>query len=538
MPYTRRDFLAGLALGAVVGQSSQKTSLALDPSALRDARRQATRRRRRVIFNNDGDDIWAPGADTLQRFLDVRHTPLLETHVDSIYYCTTQSFNLFTHDTRVAERFLSKQGQFERNNLEGFLQQGTDGLRMSSEFAQRHGLESFWTLRMNDIHDASTPAFFPKWKQQDPTRIMSRFEEVRNLQGRRRLWSLVDFEHPDVEPTLLSIISEVLENYELAGVELDFLRAPFYFRSSYEGHPATDEQTAVLTRLVRKIRGLVLRQSAARDKPLLLAVRVPVSTEFCHKIGIDIRAWLQEQLIDTMAIGGGYIAFDTPIAKLIQQAHQGGVPVYPCLSQSGLMVRPPRGSGEKQPAAAWFGAAQRLWANGADGIYTFNLFPGPGSVEDRTYARDVLTALGSRDSLGERNTMYCLSDAGSWMPSHYWANDVEEFSRALPVELTPREYTRLAMGVAEDLRGADLGVTAELRVDFTGLPPDAEVEVLYGSRNFGTQTGGQQVAKVRRFVLPVPITAIREGANRVMVRTDQAGVKLAGAELWIKRHLE
>jgi len=94
------------------------------------------------------------------------------------------------------------------------------------------------------------------------------------------------------------------------------------------------------------------------------------------------------------------------------------------------------------------------------------------------------------------------------------------------------------MGVAEDLRGAGFGVTAELRVDFTGLPHDAEVEVLYGSRNFGAQSGGQQIADVRRFVLDVPVPAIRQGANRVMVRTNQVGVKLAGAELWVKKGLD
>ena len=531
MPFTRRDFLAGLAAGTLANQT---TSLALDQATHAAARRRAVARRRRVIFNNDGDDIWAPGADTVQRFLDVRHTPLLETHVDAIYYCTTQSFNLFTHETSVAESFLSRRGQFENNNLEGFLRQGTDGLRMSSEFAQQHGLESVWSLRMNDIHDASTRAFLSEWKQQDASRIMSRFEEVQHFKDRRRLWSLVDFEHPDVEPALLSIISEVLANYELDGIELDFLRAPFFFRSSYEGRPATDEQTAVLTRLVRQIRKLVLQQSTARDKPVLLAVRVPVTSALCSKIGIDIKAWLQERLIDTMTLGGGYIAFDSPVAELIQQAHQHGVPIYGCLSQSGLLARPPRGSGSKQPPGAWFGAAQRLQADGADGIYAFNLFPGPGSVEDRSYAREVLTALGSRDARARRNTVYCLSDAGSWMPSHYWAKDVEEFSTALPVELQPQEYTRLYMQVAEDLRGAGFGVTAELRVDFTGLPRDAEVEVLYGSRNFGTQSGGEQVAEVRRFVLPVPIAAIQEGANRVMVRTARAGVQLAGAELWIK----
>ena len=239
---------------------------AFELAALDAARRQAAHRRRRVIFNNDGDDIWAQGADTAERFLAVRHRPLLGTQIDSIFYSTTQSFNFFTHETKVAEIFRSKEGAFAGNHLSKFLEQKTDGLRMSSEFARKHGLETIWTLRMNDIHDAWTAPFRPKWKRDDPTRIMSTLEKTKDFQDRRRLWSLVDFEHPDVEPRLLEIIGEVLANYDVDGIELDFLRAPCYFRSTYGGQPATDPQIGILTRLVRKIRKLVLSESARQGK--------------------------------------------------------------------------------------------------------------------------------------------------------------------------------------------------------------------------------------------------------------------------------
>jgi hypothetical protein len=46
------------------------------------------------------------------------------------------------------------------------------------------------------------------------------------------------------------------------------------------------------------------------------------------------------------------------------------------------MYRPPRGESTNQPPEAWFGAASRLWADGADGIYAFNLFPGKWEVRE------------------------------------------------------------------------------------------------------------------------------------------------------------
>ena len=535
----RREFLIEAVAGSVALATSQfgtgREVAALQFGTSGTARQQAANRQRRVIFNNDGDDIWAKGADTLERFLAVRHTPLLGTHVDSIYYSTTQSFNFFTHQSKVAEVFHSKEGSFQDNNLTKFLAQDTDGLRMSSQFARQNDIESIWTLRMNDIHDAWTVPFRPKWKRDDPTRVMSTDEKTKGFQDRRRLWSLVDFEHADVEPRLLEIIEEVLTNYPIDGIELDFLRSPFYFRTSYEGQPTTDDQVAILTRLVKKIRQVVLRQSVEQEKPFLLCVRVPATSKACRHIGIDIKTWLQEKLIDVMALGGGYITFDLPIAELVGLGKQHAVPTYPCLSQSGLMYRPPRGTSTKQPPAAWFGAANRLWQAGASGVYTFNLFPGPGTDADRKYAREVLSTIGDAERLATQTVMYAISDAGSWMPAHFWAKDVAEFSNALPLVLKPNTFERHSLFVAEDLSDAGFDVTAELRVDFTGLLAKSEPEILFGSANFGPTAGGKTFGSARRYTCQVPVQAIQQGANRVMVKTSQDGAKLVGADLWIKR---
>ena len=537
MHSTRREFLAGIIAGstALGAEWSGGRIEAFELTALDAARRQAANRRRRVIFNNDGDDIWAKGADTVEKFLAVRHTPLLETHVDSIHYCTTQSFNFFTHDTKVAEVFRSKEGSFAGNNLSKFLKQKTDGLRMSCEFARKHGLETIWTLRMNDIHDAWTPQLRPKWKRDDPKRIMSTLEKSKPFNDRRRLWSLVDFEHPDVEPRLLAIIEEVLAKYPVDGVELDFMRAPFYFRTNYEGKPATDAQVAILTRLVQNIRKLVLRQSTRQGKPFLLAARVPATPKSCRHIGIDITAWLQEKLLDVMALGGGYITFDLSIKEMLALGKKHNVPAYPCLSQSGLMYRPPRGKSNKQPFEAWFGAALRLWRDGANGIYTFNLFPGPGTDSDRRYVRTVLQTIGSVKTLASKSLMYAVSDAGFWMPAHYWAKDVAEFSKALPLPLTANKFERCYLLVPENFSGAGFDVTAELRVDFTGLKKNSTPEILFGSANFGPTAGGKEVAGVRRYVCRVPLQAVTQGPNRVMVKTKATRAKLVGAELWIRR---
>lgn len=501
---------------------------------LDEAREKAANRSRRIIFNNDGDDIWAKGADTVDKFLALRHEPLLGTQVDSIFYCTTQSFNLFTHDTRVAEMFLSQEGTFADNNLKTFLDKKTDPLRMSCEFARNHKLEVIWTLRMNDIHDAWTPQFVSQWKKADPRRVMSTLEAVKSFNDRRRLWSLVDFEHPDVQPRLVAIIEEVLRNYPVDGVELDFLRAPFYFRTAYEGQPATDKQIAVLTRLVRAIRQVVLRESERQGKPFLLTARVPVTSGLCRRIGIDIESWLKDQLIDVLALGGGYVAFDQPVAALIELGHKNGVPVYPCLSQSGLLARPPRGKSEPLPPAAWNGAALRMLEAGADGIYVFNLFPGPGPKSQHDDAVTIVKTIGAKETLVKVDRLFAVSDAGWSMPAHYWAKDAEEFAKSLPVALKAQSAAAIPLVVAGPV--ADKGGTfeAELRVDFTGLAESEVPSLALNSQALGKPTQSETVAGVRRFRYPLPLALAKTGQNEIRVQVSGNNVKLAGVELWIK----
>lgn len=55
---------------------------AAEGASLDAARKQAVHRRRRIIYN-DGNDIWAKGADSVEKFLALRHEPLLGTQVDS-----------------------------------------------------------------------------------------------------------------------------------------------------------------------------------------------------------------------------------------------------------------------------------------------------------------------------------------------------------------------------------------------------------------------------------------------------------------------
>ena len=132
---------------------------------LRQERQKMAHRQRRIIFNNDGDDVvYECKEATREALLAARTTPLLGSQVDSISYCTWSSgFSYFTHRTKLGQIFDStadpvhpdnKTGGLSKNKTAEFIKQGTDPLQIMVEFCKTNRLEILWTFRTNDTHDA------------------------------------------------------------------------------------------------------------------------------------------------------------------------------------------------------------------------------------------------------------------------------------------------------------------------------------------------------------------------------------------------
>ena len=133
-----------------------------------DAERHKARwRKRRLIYNNDGDDVIearpdgvehehdvAEGlmvrrtGDTVQDFLDARSTPLIGSQVDSNWFASAMAGVRFSHHTKL--------GGFHGTGvpLELIEKYGRDPLEIQLDFSREHGMEAAWCLRMNDVHDS------------------------------------------------------------------------------------------------------------------------------------------------------------------------------------------------------------------------------------------------------------------------------------------------------------------------------------------------------------------------------------------------
>jgi hypothetical protein len=284
-------------------------------------------------------------------------------------------------------------------NIAALKAAGHDTLGLVIEFCRANKLEMFFSHRINDIHDALPDGdwLLSKWKRDNPKLLMGTPSDRKYpMNDPRYWWSALDFEKPEALDYLARIQEDVCSRYDVDGAEIDYFRSPMFFRPNLEFKPATPAQVESMTDFQRRLRDIHLAASAKWGRPLLTAARVPATPAACLHVGIDIKRWLQDGLIDLLTVGGGYVPFTEPIDEIVRLAHRYGIPAYPTISASGM--RGPEGRYDS--VEAWRGAAANMWRAGADGILTFNIFPsGP---EPR------FTDIGSPETLVGRDKLFVI----------------------------------------------------------------------------------------------------------------------------------
>lgn len=468
-PHSRREFVkrsavAALAAGMPIGVAGQARTA--EPALLAELRKKAQARRRRLIFNDDGcGPIAAAGCRTANDFLygpQGRMGPLIGTQVDSVFMCSGAT-HVVNHRSSVAETYADvierhriggDEAAHYRDNMRALEAAGTDAVGLTVDFCKRHGLEVFYSHRINDIHNTFLEYERSTWFREHPEYWLGTPETAAaGVDSPKHWWSALDFEQPQVLDYLCRMQQDVCRRYDLDGVETDYFRSPMFFRPNLEFQPATPAQVDVLTSFQRRLREIHLASGTERCRPILTAARVPAVPAVCRHVGIDIERWLKEGLVDVLTVGGGYVPFTEPLDELRQFTRDAGVPMYPTISASGM-----RGPENRYSSLeAWRGAAANMWRAGADGIVVFNLFPnGP---EPR------LMDIGSPETLAGRDKLFVID------PIRVLEGDLVqgiEQNQALPVAVPANGQPAMArLPIGDDLPAAvrqGKSINAELRI--------------------------------------------------------------------------
>ncbi len=347
---------------------------------------------RRIIYNDDGGAVKHMQSDDIAAMLAQRIKPLIDTQVDSVYYCGHDNFYCAYYPSEL--EWVELIGD---DGLRKAVQRGADPGRELVTCCRENGLELFWSFRMNDIHE-SYGGNLSAFKREHPQWLLGSKDgayEKRSIQY--GIWSSVDFEVPEIREHVVDGVREVLECYELDGVEFDYGRNASLFRPTFDERAVEQRHLDILTQLQRDLRELGRQAGSQKKGRLPIAAVVPETVELCRYVGIDIERWLEEGLVDIIIAGNGYIPFSNAAGSLIELGHRHDVAVYSRLNLNTtdrLFWR---------HFEAWRAAATNFLQAGADGVYLINTYDAP-----KEYELQASKEIGELATLAGKDKLYAV----------------------------------------------------------------------------------------------------------------------------------
>lgn len=348
-------------------------------------RSAAVNRARPLVYNTDGCDMlyWPSNLPvSVENFTGRRLRFVPGTQISTVSYCPQSAgFGHFT--CRMAGDPLTNTvphpagGHY--NPAAKFFAMGTDSLQMASEYCRTNGLEIFLSIRFNDTHDAAGSLenpnpLFPEFKRRNPDCLMGRGPE-KDVRPPFCNWSAVDFAQEKVREHMKRFMRQLVENYDVDGVEYDFNRHMQLFKTVANGAEATQDELDLMTGFMRELREITEAAGRKKNRPIVVAMRAPDSVGYCRAVGIDLERWFADGLVDIW-IGAGYFRLN-PWSESAAFAHRHGVKFYASLDETRI---PGCAAKRKLPIlpgrmTAPFYAARfaDAMASGCDGVYVFNI---------------------------------------------------------------------------------------------------------------------------------------------------------------------
>ncbi|HYF34367.1 MAG TPA: hypothetical protein VD994_03670, partial [Prosthecobacter sp.] len=168
---------------------------------------------------------------------------------------------------------------------------GTDLIQTFLDRCRMRGQAPFISIRMNDAHHKENVGKKKGEKFGSVSMSINRFyhahPEYRLVPGSLSGKDLVlNWAEPEVRTQKLMLLQELCENYDLDGLELDFLRTYSYFRLA---ETTREQRAAIMTAFVKDVRAL-LDRTAREGRRRWLSLRVPCYLEAHDPLGIDLAA--------------------------------------------------------------------------------------------------------------------------------------------------------------------------------------------------------------------------------------------------------
>lgn len=226
---------------------------------------------------------------------------------------------------------------------------GLDQVKILRDRCRQHGMQFLVCLRMNDRHGIARKA---KFYVENPDLRLDGYPGA------------LDYKHVRVRNKVVSFVAEVLERYDVDGIELDYMRWCHMFDSS-----EAEKNAPLLTDMTREIRSLVDAAAKKRGrKKLLLSARIPQTLTECRRLGFDVKSWVQERLVDYICPSDFFFSdFNIAVDQYVSLCRGTDCKVYPTIHPL-IQVNHPENITRENCRALVRG----FYASGAAGVSTYN----------------------------------------------------------------------------------------------------------------------------------------------------------------------
>lgn len=210
----------------------------------------------------------------------------------------------------------------EGSPFDALFEQGYEPYGLMVDALKQHSITVLANVRMNDHHGRLI-----QWTPWERAHVAwSLFEDTgaRDWKAIGRLRHL-DYAIPGVCEYRFSILQEIVDRFNVDGLQLDFGRtAPFVSEPKIE-------KGKYLTEYIQQVRQMLDNTAQARNRErMLLGVLVPWDAEFCRAEGLDIPEWIQQGLIDYVSPGEWYYAdWNLPLAPWKKMTDGTSCRLYP-----------------------------------------------------------------------------------------------------------------------------------------------------------------------------------------------------------------
>lgn len=183
-------------------------------------------------------------------------------------------------------------GSLAQLSYEMYIEKRLDPYAIWLAECRRIGVRGWVSLRMNDCHDNNleTSVLHPDFYHEHPE-----YRRVTHRPANGYYDKCFDYAEPAVRERELRLLDEILDRYDMDGVELDWQREAFCFRpgGEYEGIEILNEFTREASRRVRAA-------AKKRGHEILLSARVPADPAHSLEMGLDAATWAREGLIQAL----------------------------------------------------------------------------------------------------------------------------------------------------------------------------------------------------------------------------------------------